>query len=190
MNQCRRPIRDLPLATSNIARGLLHSRWRTRPKTREMTTGERSMSKTYARSSSADERELPLRIIAVIAAMIVVGWAAYGATLTPDWSVEYRFVKRLTYPAFSASLILWWCIPLVARAIGWRNVKRPRDLWVRSVLLPFFPFALFPGDLGSRSPIVYGNCVVMTLLLVAGFTLERRSVPATRRPPPPIDVLP
>jgi hypothetical protein len=67
-----------------------------------------------------------------------------------------------------------YCLPLAARARGWRSVSRPRDVWLRSVVLVFGPLAL-AQSVAPRSVWLYLNSIALTLLIATGFALERRA---------------
>jgi hypothetical protein len=105
---------------------------------------------------------------------LLLGWAIFVSTATPIDESGQALATRFFWPGIGGALLLFYCLPLAARARGWRSGSRPRDVWLRSIVLIFGPVAL-AHSVAPHSLWLYFNSVVLTLLIAAGFALERRA---------------
>lgn len=128
----------------------------------------------YERARATDDRERALRVVAGAMSALLLGWAIFVSTATPIDQTGQALATRFFWPGVGGALLLFYCLPLAARARGWRSAARPRDVWLRSVVLVFGPVAL-AHSVAPRSVWLTLNSVVLMLLIAAGFALERRA---------------
>lgn len=132
------------------------------------------MRQRYEKAAGSDDREVALRLLSATAACLVLAWAIYCAVVTLAFPSEHTFSARVVFAIFSASFVIWWLPPHLMRVLGWRNIKHPRQFWLRSIFVGFYPLALFFVVSRGIPIIARWNVLVMTLLTVGGFALERR----------------
>jgi hypothetical protein len=137
-----------------------------------MLTRASFLGGSFERSLAPDERERAMRFAAAAASALICGWAVFVSVATPIDETGQALATRFFWPGVGGALLLFHGLPLAARARGWRSPGRPRDVWVRSIIVVFGPVAL-ARVAGVNSLWFYANSVVLTLLVAAGFALER-----------------
>jgi hypothetical protein len=130
--------------------------------------------RAYERPRATDEGERAVRVVAGAMSVLLFGWAIFLSAATPIDEAGQALATRFFWPGVGGAILLFYCLPLAARAYGWRSVSRPRDIWLRSIVLVFGPVAL-AHSVAPRSVWLYLNSVALTLLIAAGFALERRA---------------
>jgi hypothetical protein len=135
-------------------------------------------------STSIDAREARLRVLAASTATIIAGWTLYAAGHLGGGG--WRLIVWIAGFFWSAL----WCASSVARVVGRRNGRR---YWALSAsyacYLPLITW-LSAGaggkqliDLdGGSLVLVVASMAVLLALGIAGFLLERPSLPVQQRP--------
>jgi hypothetical protein len=137
----------------------------------------RATGGVFSRTAWTDPHEVVLRICAAVGASVAITWAIYSLASYRTGRAEHSGLlwSRGLVLGYAIVIIALWCVPLLARAIGWRNARRPRDIWLRSLVLAFVPVLLIgpPPHLRTMR-LTQLSIVAMTTLLVSAFALERR----------------